>query len=159
MTDAPDNVGRSASPAAAGSLLRATLEIDGATLTLLPRRAPVGNSGPIRGRPLTVFPLGVDGSLDGTGGADGDPDGTGGADGNPDGSSGTSGTGDVARLARLRAALPWPDVALLPAVLQPGDAVGVAVFDLSPDEAVAAARALVLPRVLHWDGRRAHLLP
>ena len=35
---------------------RATVLIDGAPVTILPRRAPVGNSGPIRGRPLAIFP-------------------------------------------------------------------------------------------------------
>ena len=35
--------------------MRATITIDGAPVTLLPKRAPVGNSGPIRGRPLAVF--------------------------------------------------------------------------------------------------------
>ena len=35
---------------------RATVWIDGAPVTILPRRAPVGNSGPIRGHPLAVFP-------------------------------------------------------------------------------------------------------
>jgi hypothetical protein len=35
---------------------RATVWIDGASVTVLPRRAPVGNSGPIRGRSLAIFP-------------------------------------------------------------------------------------------------------
>jgi hypothetical protein len=35
---------------------RATVWIDGAPVTILPRRAPVGNSGPIRGRTLAIFP-------------------------------------------------------------------------------------------------------
>jgi hypothetical protein len=38
------------------SLGRATVQIDGAAVTILPRRAPVGHSGPIRGRSLAVFP-------------------------------------------------------------------------------------------------------
>ncbi len=38
------------------SLTRATVLVDDAPVTLLPRRAPVGNSGPIRGRTLAVFP-------------------------------------------------------------------------------------------------------
>ena len=29
---------------------------DGSPVTILPRRAPVGNSGPIRGRTLAIFP-------------------------------------------------------------------------------------------------------
>jgi hypothetical protein len=142
MTDGPDRTDRPASPlAGAGGLVRATLELDGATLTLLPRRAPVGNSGPIRGRPLTVFPL----AGSGPGGATGP-----GVTGGPD---------EATLLARLRAALPRSDAAVIPAVLQPGDAAGVAVFDLSPEEAVATARALTVVSILHWDGRRAHLLP
>ena len=36
--------------------MRATVQIDGASVTILPRRAPVGASGPIRGRALAVFP-------------------------------------------------------------------------------------------------------
>ncbi len=36
---------------------RATVWIDGASVTILPRRAPVGNSGPIRGRTLAIFPV------------------------------------------------------------------------------------------------------
>jgi hypothetical protein len=39
-----------------GRPTRATLWIDGARLTILPRRAPVGNSGPIRGRTLAIYP-------------------------------------------------------------------------------------------------------
>ena len=35
---------------------RATVLIDGGPVTILPRRAPVGNSGPIRGRTLAIFP-------------------------------------------------------------------------------------------------------
>jgi hypothetical protein len=35
---------------------RATIIIDGGSVTVLPKRAPVGNSGPIRGRSLTIFP-------------------------------------------------------------------------------------------------------
>ena len=33
----------------------ATVLIDGAPVTLMPKRAPVGNSGPIRGRALAIF--------------------------------------------------------------------------------------------------------
>jgi len=35
--------------------VRATVSIDGASVTILPRRAPVGASGAIRGRPLAIF--------------------------------------------------------------------------------------------------------
>ena len=35
---------------------RTTILIDDAPVTILPRRAPVGNSGPIRGRTLAIFP-------------------------------------------------------------------------------------------------------
>jgi hypothetical protein len=42
------------------ALDRATVLIDGAPVTILPRRAPVGNSGPIRGRTLAIFPASVD---------------------------------------------------------------------------------------------------
>lgn len=38
--------------------VRATLVLDGEPLTLLPKRAPLGNSAPIRGRSLAVFPVG-----------------------------------------------------------------------------------------------------
>ncbi len=41
------------------ALDRATVLIDGASVTILPRRAPVGNSGPIRGRTLAIFPAPV----------------------------------------------------------------------------------------------------
>jgi hypothetical protein len=34
----------------------ATVLIDGAPVTILPRRAPVGNGGPIRGRTLAIYP-------------------------------------------------------------------------------------------------------
>jgi hypothetical protein len=44
-------------PDASGAIARATVTIDGATVTILPRRAPVGNSGPIRGRSVAVFPV------------------------------------------------------------------------------------------------------
>lgn len=122
-------------PERAAGVVRATLEIDGATLTLLPRRAPVGNSGPIRGRALTVIPLvreQAGGPAVPTGGA---------------------------AIDRVRAMLPRPDAPILPAVLQPGDGPGVAVFDLAPGEAVALGRALGAASVLHWDGRRAQALP
>jgi hypothetical protein len=36
---------------------------------------------------------------------------------------------------------------------------GVAVFDLLPGEALAAGRALAVASLLHWDGRRAQVLP
>ena len=113
--------------------MRATLELDGAPVTLLPRRAPVGNSGPIRGRSLTVFPCHNRG-----------PDAPHDADG---------------LRAHVRAALPRPDAVLVPAVVQPGDVPGLAVFDLTPDEALAAGRTLNVAALLHWDGRRAALLP
>jgi len=35
---------------------RATIQFDDGPVTILPRRAPVGNSGPIRGHTLAVFP-------------------------------------------------------------------------------------------------------
>lgn len=113
--------------AGAGGLVRATVELDGSTVTLLPRRAPVGNSTLIRGRALTVFPLGA--------GADSD---------------------ENTRL--LRAVLPRPDAEICPALMQPGDLSGVAVFDLTADEALAVSSTLTIPSVLHWDGRRAQLL-
>ena len=37
-------------------MTRATVLIEGARVTILPRRAPVGNSGPIRGRSLAIYP-------------------------------------------------------------------------------------------------------
>jgi hypothetical protein len=37
------------------SPIRATVVIHGGSVTLLPRRAPVGSSGPIRGRSLAIF--------------------------------------------------------------------------------------------------------
>jgi hypothetical protein len=37
------------------SPVRATVTIDGGSVTLMPRRAPVGSSGPIRGRSLAIF--------------------------------------------------------------------------------------------------------
>lgn len=40
----------------AAIVTRATVWIDGATVTILPKRAPVGSSGPIRGRSLTLLP-------------------------------------------------------------------------------------------------------
>jgi hypothetical protein len=36
-------------------ITRATVLIDGAAVTILPRRAPVGNSAPIRGRTLAIY--------------------------------------------------------------------------------------------------------
>ena len=42
------------------TLERATVWIDGVPVTILPRRAPVGNSGPIRGRTLAIFPAPAD---------------------------------------------------------------------------------------------------
>jgi hypothetical protein len=41
---------------------RATILVDDAPVTILPRRAPVGNSGPIRGRTLAIFPTGPEAS-------------------------------------------------------------------------------------------------
>jgi hypothetical protein len=35
---------------------RATVWVEGGPVTILPKRAPVGNSGPIRGRTLAIFP-------------------------------------------------------------------------------------------------------
>ena len=119
--------------------VRATLELGGAPLTLLPRRAPVGNSGPVRGRPLTVLPLNCPLAVP--------------LDGGPaDLSAGSE-------RERLLAVLPRPDAALLPAVLQPGDTPGVALFDLTTDEALAVGQALGVAAFLHWDGRRAVVLP
>jgi hypothetical protein len=43
--------------------VRATVTIDGASVTILPRRAPVGNSGPIRGRTVTVVPVAEGGAV------------------------------------------------------------------------------------------------
>ena len=40
-----------------GAPTRVTVTFDDGTVTLLPRRAPVGNSAPIRGETLAVFPL------------------------------------------------------------------------------------------------------
>jgi hypothetical protein len=116
-----------ASPADVGGLMRATVQFDGSTVTLLPRRAPVGNSAPVRGRPLTVF------ALDAGAGSDDDT-------------------------SVVRTVLPRPEAEVFPALMQPGDVAGVAVFDLTADEAQAVCRALRLTSVLHWDGRRAQLL-
>jgi hypothetical protein len=117
------------------------LDLEGAAVTVLPRRAPVGNSGPLRGRPLTVFPLG------------------GAAAGPPAGAGTEAGAAVVERIARVRAALPRTDAEIVPAVLQPGDVASVAVFDLLPDEALAVGLALAVASLLHWDGRRARVLP
>jgi hypothetical protein len=35
---------------------RATVQVEDGPVTILPKRAPVGNSGPIRGRALAIFP-------------------------------------------------------------------------------------------------------
>ncbi|MFN8635530.1 MAG: hypothetical protein U0893_16915 [Chloroflexota bacterium] len=43
-------------PGPAGQVTRATVWFDGAPVTILPKRAPVGSSEPIRGRTLAVFP-------------------------------------------------------------------------------------------------------
>ena len=48
--DAQDQLPPGASPT------RATLTIEGSKVTILPRRAPVGNSGPIRGHTLAIYP-------------------------------------------------------------------------------------------------------
>ncbi|HZO30607.1 MAG TPA: hypothetical protein VFH48_31945 [Chloroflexota bacterium] len=52
----PDPPEGSASRSKHPGLTRATVWFDGAPVTILPRRAPVGNSGPIRGRTVAVFP-------------------------------------------------------------------------------------------------------
>jgi hypothetical protein len=49
-----------------GVIARATVTIDGATVTILPRRAPVGNSGSIRGRTVAVFPVDASGACPAT---------------------------------------------------------------------------------------------
>ena len=43
-----------AGTAGSGDLLRFVVQLPGGAVTLLPRRAPVGNSGPIRGRALAI---------------------------------------------------------------------------------------------------------
>jgi hypothetical protein len=114
---------------------RATIWIDGAPVTILPRRAPVGNSGPIRGRTLAVFVLPT-----------------------PFEASESAALLEIGE--QLRAVLPsgrWHEGFL--GKVEPGEWPGQAIFDLSEDEAAAAGRALGLGEILFWDGRRACLLP
>ena len=104
-------------------------------MTILPRRAPVGNSGPIRGRTLAVFPY--PGDFDG---------------------SVSDAVLEVSRL--LQEALPpdrWHEGFL--ARVEPGNRPAQTVTDVTADEAAAAGTKLGLAEILFWDGRRAHLLP
>jgi hypothetical protein len=130
---APD----SASPGAA----RATILIDGRSVTILPKRAPVGHSGPIRGRTLAVLPALPDppGARDPAAGA-------------------ASPAGGSTASPRLRAALPDGPRDLFMATLEPGVRPALAVADLTEAEAAAAGAALGVGEVLFWDGRRARLV-
>ena len=114
---------------------RATVWIEGAPVTILPRRAPVGTSGPIRGRTLAVFPY--PGDFDG---------------------SVSDAVLEISRL--LQEALPpdrWHEGFL--ARVEPGNRPAQTVTDVTADEAAAAGTKLGLAEILFWDGRRAHLLP
>lgn len=89
--------------------------IDGASVTILPRRAPVGNSAPIRGHTLAVF----------------------------------------ARAPSEASGVPATHFA---ATVEPDGQAGFAIPDLDESGAVELGRALGLPEILFWDGRRAQLL-
>jgi hypothetical protein len=107
---------------------RATVWIDGVPVTILPRRAPVGNSGPIRGRSLAVFDI-----------------------------TGGSGSVN-ANTKALLAVLPDGDRELYRAAVEPTRRNAIAVTDLTEAECLAAAAALGFDEILYWDGRRARVL-
>jgi hypothetical protein len=108
-----------------------TLDVGGAALTILPRRAPVGESGPIRGRTLAVYPAAP------TDGPEQCPD----------------------NAERLRSLLPDGQREIFPGTVEPGARTAMAVLDLGQDEALAIGCALGLTEILFWDGRRAQILP
>lgn len=140
MTDAAPSPGSGASsgdgpvpngPDQPVSLARATVLVDGGSVTLLPRRAPVGQSGPLRGRALAVLPL----------------------------ARADSGAGLARIEAALDRVLPTgPGVERLPATLGPDDAPALGLLDLPEGAVVALGRALELAAVFYWDGRRARLV-
>jgi hypothetical protein len=107
---------------------RVTVALAAGTVTLLPRRAPVGNSGPIRGETVTVLPLGAT---------------------RTDWLLAQAERVAVRRLAHAPATLDIPEVGVQP---------GLAVLGLTEAEAVTVGSHLGLTQVFFWDGRRAALL-
>ena len=114
---------------------RATVLLDDGPVTILPKRAPVGNSGPIRGHTLAVFPL-ADGAAPAT----------------------VDVPGDVAAVPGDTADVPVQRPRTFQATIEPSAQPAFALLDLDERDAVALGRSLGLAVILFWDGRRAGLL-
>jgi hypothetical protein len=111
------------------------VHLPGGTLTLLVKRAPLGNSGPIRGRRLAVL--------------------TAYNSGHERPSEAENEAANARLLAEIeRRGLTWARaVGYSPE--RDHEEPSFAVFDLSVDEALALGRAFGQAAVLYWDGRRA----
>ncbi len=112
---------------------RVTVQIGDAIVTIMPRRAPVGNSGPIRGQSLAMFP-------------------------DPPVQPGAVPVEFVERGEYLRPHLPDRRHDLFFGTADPGGRQVTAVANLDRFGAAAVGRALGLSEILFWDGRRAGVL-
>jgi hypothetical protein len=104
----------------ADDLLRVVVRLPGGPVTLLPKRAPIGNSALLRGRALAVLAAGG---------------------------------------SQIQAATRLPDHAeSFDATFLPGQTPGTAILDIAEADAVNLGRALALPEILYWDGRRGRMV-
>jgi hypothetical protein len=107
---------------------RATVQIEDGPVTILPKRAPVGNSGPIRGRTLAIFPT-------------------------PEGYV----ESDTRMMAALSTIAERRHHGFLGRV-EPGGVPAHAILDMTEAEAATVGAALGLSELLFWDGRRARII-
>jgi hypothetical protein len=105
-----------------------TITVEGERVSLIPKRAPVGNSRPIRGRTLAIVDL----------------------------PSGAGPRAD--RVEMFRSAFPSGNLDCYSATIEPDHQGAIAVCDVTRDEALTAGRRLGMTEILFWDGRRAALL-
>ena len=111
-----------------GAPTRVTVTFDDGTVTLLPRRAPVGNSAPIRGETLAVFPLMGDA------------------------------LSSVADQFTTFLGRPVAHALAVLSIGDADGQPGIAVLGLTEAEAKSFGATIGVASVLFWDGRRASVL-
>ena len=111
-----------------GAPTRVTVTFDVGTVTLLPRRAPVGNSAPIRGETLAVFPLMAD-----------------------------TPSAVAEHLTRFLGH-PVVHAPAVVSTGETDEQPAIAVLGLTEAEAKSIGATIGLESVLFWDGRRANVL-
>lgn len=104
---------------------RVTVTFADGTVTLLPRRAPVGNSAPIRGETLAAFPLGH-----------------------------RTHDALAEQITRV-AGRPLPHAPAMLDIGEDGEQPGLAILGPTEAEATNVGVALGLAAIFFWDGRRA----